>query len=158
MHTILYMTASYPFFNNHCILICETSFSNWWGHSKLPTSKCNYIKVSILCSIYSPNKPLWKIHGIVSVNSDCFTIDKSNKVKIIYEIMSGQGYFFKKIALETKLCIRSFFLMRIFLYLDWIPKFIWWILYSVQVQENTDQKKKQNTQTFRNIFLQLKNS
>ena len=72
--------------------------------------------------------------------------------------MSGQGYFFKKIALETKLCIRSFFLMRIFLYLDWIPKFIWWILYSVQVQENTDQKKKQNTQTFRNIFLQLKNS
>ena len=52
--------------------------------------------------LYRLNQPLWKIHGIASINFNCFTIDESNQVKISREIMRCQGYFFK-IALGTRL-------------------------------------------------------
>ena len=54
--------------------------------------------------LYRLNQPLWRIHGIASINFNCFTIDESNQVKISGEIMRCQGYFLK-IALGTRLVI-----------------------------------------------------
>ena len=52
-------------------------------------------KEFVLRCVYRLNQPLWKIHGIASINFDCFTIDESNQVKISREIMRCQGYFLK---------------------------------------------------------------
>ena len=86
------MAAAYLFFNYNCILAYEISFSD--------TRK--------LCSIYRSNQPLWKIHGIASINFDCFAIEESNQVKISCVIMRCQGYFLK-IALGTRLDILTLF-------------------------------------------------
>ena len=53
------------------------------------------VKDFTLCSIYRSNQPLWKIHGIASINFDCFTIDESNQVKISCKIMRFWGCFLK---------------------------------------------------------------
>ena len=58
--------------------------------------------------LYRLNQPLWKIHGIASINFNCFTIDESNQVKVSRKIMRCQGYFFK-IALGTRLIFFSIF-------------------------------------------------
>ena len=52
------------------------------------------VKDFILYSIYGSNQSLWEIHGIASINFDCFTIDESKQVKISRKIMQCQGYFF----------------------------------------------------------------
>ena len=65
----------------------EILFSDRWGQV--------LAKDFTMCSIYFSNLLLWKIHGIASINFDCFTTDESNKVKISREIMRYQGYFFK---------------------------------------------------------------
>ena len=57
-----------------------------------------------LYSVYHLNQPLGNIHSIASINFDCFTIDKSNQVKMSPEIMWCHGYFFK-IALGTRLTL-----------------------------------------------------
>ena len=56
---------------------------------------------NLLCFHYGLNQPSWKIHGIVWINFNCFTIDESNQVKISREIMRCQGCFLK-IALGTR--------------------------------------------------------
>ena len=79
-------------------------FFDWWGHSNLTTCDC-LPKGFTLYSIYRSNRPLWKLHGIASINFYCFTTDQSNQVKTSREIMRSQGYFFK-IALGTRLLQR----------------------------------------------------
>ena len=78
------MPTAYLFLNYNCIWAYEISYSN------------------ALCCIYRSNQPLWKTHGIASINFGCFAIDESNQVKISREIMRCQGYFLK-IALGMNL-------------------------------------------------------
>ena len=59
-------------------------------------------KAFVLRCVYRLNQSSWKIHGIASINFDCFIMDESNQVKIFREIMRCQGYFYK-IALGLRL-------------------------------------------------------
>ena len=61
-------------FNYNCILVCEISFFDRWGHSKVTISEC-IAQISIMeKSAYCINQ------------SDCLTIDESNHIKIHREI------------------------------------------------------------------------
>ena len=91
-------------------LIFSLTPSSFWlvkclfGINEQTTSNLNYLKVSknLLCCVYCLNQPLWKVQGIAKINFHCFTIDKSNQVKLFRKIMQCNRNFIK-IALETRL-------------------------------------------------------
>ena len=75
------MVATYLFFNYNCILACEISSNQWETLNWLPRSG-------------SLKQPLCKNH-FAKINSECFTIDQSNPVKISHEISRARAGFLK---------------------------------------------------------------
>ena len=63
------MAASYLFFNYNCILFCEMSFPDRWGHAKSTTSEC-YLKV-LFCLVFiaqiSHYGKFMALHKLISI-------------------------------------------------------------------------------------------
>ena len=67
------------------------------------------------------------------------TVNKITKEQL--KITSLTQRLFKKLSLDEKCSNTKFFLVRIFLYSEWIRRFTLFTPYWVWIQENTDQKK-----------------